>query len=95
MRTVRYFVYLSLFISLLCRATESSFAGWVKENSPAPGKSLYGVWGSSGGDVIIVGERATLLRYDGNQEPAADCPAQLALVQPHKNEGSVIAIKTI
>ena len=65
MRTIRCPAYFLVFIIFLFVPAKSAFAGWAKENSPAPGKSLYGIWGSAAGDVFAVGEEGTIIHYDG------------------------------
>lgn len=42
-----------------------SLDGWTVQDSPAGGKWLYGVWGSSSNDVFAVGD-GIILHYDGN-----------------------------
>lgn len=74
MKTFSSLRYRSLVIILLLILPASSFAGWVQIQSPAPGKSLYGVWGSSASDVFAVGEGGTIIHYDGtswSQMPGA------------------------
>lgn len=40
--------------------------GWKWQNPLPQGNSLRGVWGSSGTNVLAVGESGTILRYNGS-----------------------------
>ncbi len=36
-------------------------------------RSLYGIWGFAGDEVIAVGEYGTVIRYDGDSWESEDC----------------------
>jgi photosystem II stability/assembly factor-like uncharacterized protein len=55
-----------LLLALGPAAVQAQCGEWQWQNPLPTGNWLYGVWGSSGGDVFTVGDAGTILHYDGS-----------------------------
>ena len=49
---------------------------------------LFGVWGSDGDDVFVVGDSGTILHYNGSSWSEMDCPTSKSLYGVWGSSGS-------